>query len=47
MSEQAKICGTCRWNSHDGRDFGCVNDASENCGDYTSYDHTCDEWEAK
>ena len=47
MNQTDKCCGTCRWNSHDGQDFICVNGDSDNCADYTEYDQSCDGWEAK
>lgn len=45
-----EVCGTCRSNTFDefdDREFTCGNTKSEYCGDYVSYNHTCDFWEEK
>lgn len=49
MSNDEKCCGICRWHSHEYITDGwvCVNDQSDNCTDFTDYDHCCEEWEAR
>ena len=42
-----KVCGTCRYNKHDGEGFYCACEHSDNFTDYTKYGDSCDEWEAK
>ena len=44
-----ECCGTCKWHEYDkaGKDWVCVNDASENVADFTGYEDSCDEWEGK
>ena len=44
-----KICGTCEYYQHEDIDDGwvCVNDQSEYLADWTTYDHSCTEWEEK
>lgn len=46
---QNKICGMCKWHSQELIDGGwvCVNDQSEDCTEWTDYDHGCEEWEGK
>lgn len=42
-----RICGTCRWHSHEDISDGwvCVNDQSDHRADWMGHDDTCDEWE--
>ena len=44
---EAKICGTCRFNKHDGTDFYCCNDESGCCTEYMRYGDSCEGWQAK
>ena len=43
-----ECCGTCKWHVKDELgDWICVNDESENCADWTEYNDSCEEWEAR
>jgi len=43
--DNKKICGTC-WYSEgvDEDGWACTCDESDNCGEFTDYNHTCPEW---
>ena len=47
--DNRRICGTCKYHQFEEIDSGfiCVNCESENCADWTDYEHTCDEWEER
>lgn len=47
--EPERCCGTCRYHYHETIDDGwvCVNSDSEYYTDFTDYDHTCPDWEAR
>ena len=49
MRNLNKVCGTCYWHEHEAMTDGwiCINNKSDHCTDWTNYDDTCDEWEAK
>lgn len=43
-------CGNCKWHYPDGTwpdDWICTNQASDHCADWTEYEDTCEEWEAR
>jgi len=44
-----KVCGTCRWHEHEDISDGwvCVNDKSDECTDWTHYEHSCEHWEGR
>ena len=46
---ETQSCGTCRWHDFDtdGKDWACFNEPSDSFGDWTTYSHTCDEWEGR
>lgn len=48
MSKE-ECCGTCGWHRFENLTDGwvCVNDESENCGDWTEYSDSCDMWEER
>lgn len=39
-----ECCGTCRHHRKDARDWGCYNEDSERCGEYTGYKEWCEEY---
>lgn len=50
MKKDNECCGTCKWHHPDDTfpaDWICVNGESENCGDYTEYEESCDHWEER
>lgn len=48
MFDDREICGTCRWHrTKNGEDWYCIAEFADENGDYTDYDHTCDEWEER
>ena len=47
VDDIARECSTCRWYQVDAdrdEDY-CTNEASENYGEYTPFQHHCEEWE--
>ena len=44
-----ECCGTCKWHKLENVDEGwvCVNADSDNVADWTEYEDSCMEWEAK
>lgn len=49
MQNEERCCGTCRWHCHENVTDGwvCVNGDSDNCTDFTDYNDSCEEWEAR
>lgn len=48
MFDDREVCGTCRWHrTKNGEDWYCIAEFADENGDYTDYDHTCDEWEER
>lgn len=43
MSDDEKLCCTCKWYADD----VCCNGDSENCADFTEPDSFCEGWEGK
>jgi len=41
------VCGNCRFNKHDGKDFYCANEMSERITEYVRYGDSCEAWEGK
>ena len=41
-----RVCGRCLWHNFDG-DWGCGCPDSERYGDWTGWNETCEDWEAK
>lgn len=44
-----KCCGTCKWHKYrkNGDDWECGNIFADECGEYTPYEHCCDEYEER
>ncbi len=44
-----ECCGNCKWHQYDDKydDWLCCGADSEDCGDYTTYNHCCDDFEEK
>ena len=50
IQKETEICGLCRHHKRDGDfpdDFICCNPDSDNVGDWTQYDDSCDFWERR
>lgn len=50
MKDDREICGTCRYHLPDDvfpSDWVCVNNHSENCGDWTEFEESCEFWEER
>lgn len=47
--EEERVCGTCRWHTKDNDegDWVCDNLDGEYFQNYTGYDDSCPDWEAR
>ena len=44
---EERICGYCAYHSKDDRDWMCVNERSDNYGDYTGFTDRCPDLEGR
>ena len=42
-----RICGYCAHHKKDDKDWMCVNERSDNCGDYTNFTDRCIDFEGR
>lgn len=44
---EERICGYCAYHKKDDKDWMCVNERSDNCGDYTNFTDRCIDFEGR
>lgn len=44
---EERNCGHCAYHKKDGKDWMCVNERSDSCGDYTRFTEHCPDFEGR
>lgn len=47
MNMDERVCGYCAYHKKDEKDWMCVNERSDNCGEYTSFSERCCDFEER